>query len=116
MVSFLGFVTALVSHHLSVVNAQNTFTRINPKRNGTHIGAFRMKHGDVSLKRNDTHIGIFRMSHGNVSLKLNRNRQKQMMPRCADQKKNHTFSIFFSSKNHDDHQETHGREELAGAG
>ena len=65
MVSLLGFVTAIVSHHRSVMNAQNTFTRINPKRNDTHIGAFRMKHGDVSLK-------------------LSRKRQKQVMPKCAD--------------------------------
>ena len=65
MVSFLGFVTALASHHRSVMNAQNTFTRINPKHNDSHIGAFQMQQGDVSI----TH---------------NRKRQKQEMPKCAD--------------------------------
>ena len=43
MVSLLGFVTALVSHHRSATNAQNTFTRIKPKRNDTHIGALEGK-------------------------------------------------------------------------
>ena len=50
MVSLLGFVTALVSHHRSVMTAQNTFTHINPKRNDTHIGAFQMKHKDESTR------------------------------------------------------------------
>ena len=85
MVSLLGFVTALASHHRSVMNAQNTFTRINPKRNDTHIGPFQRKHKDESTRRATTRT--LEPSECNKEMFRShtiRERQKQEMPKCAD--------------------------------
>ena len=41
---------APVDDAMEMIGAQKTFTRINPKRNDTHIGVFRMKHKDESTR------------------------------------------------------------------
>ena len=60
------------------------------------------------------------MSHGNVSLKLNRKRQKQVIPKCAESRsycahQNRKVTMLQSclnSKGHGNHQETRGKEIL----
>ena len=133
MVSFLGFVTALASHHRSVMNAQNTFTRNNPKRNDTHIGAFRTKHKDETTRNTTIRTSepskcnkeMFRSAHNRKrpetrDAKVRRCPAKNVDAQNSDNRsycvhQNNKMTLlqsFLDSKGRSNHQETHGKEIL----
>ena len=124
--------TALASHHRSVMNAQNAFTRINPKRNDTHIGAFRTKHKDETTRNTTIRTSepskynkeMFR-SHTIVKDRNKRCQSAQMPGNNGDAQnaENRSYCVHqnnkvtqlqscLDSKGHGNHQETHGKEIL----